>query len=229
MKWLLAAGLAAILLSIAVFYLAGTGRIGLPGDTSPSAEQSVEHIFAVTIGRRELIVDGRILRRVRRLDDGRVHQIDLSVPWPSTAERLLSHGDPVPEPQAVEDAVFVSIQERRVANPSGERLENVYPRYLMPQEEGEAPVIAGLTQHRFEDGSAYSQQDLFAGETPSGEPVAIRCQRKLDDLIQPMCRRTILLGDKLAAVYRFHRDHLEEWRDVETLVQNLLAEFQPES
>jgi hypothetical protein len=79
----------------------------------------------------------------------------------------------------------------------------------------------GLTRYRFKTGSGYDDQELFvAGE---GERRFIaRCFRQKAQSIAATCTRDRLADTGMAVRYRFNRDLLPEWQQLEAGVTALL-------
>jgi hypothetical protein len=192
-----------------------------------NGEQWSDAVFPVFVGNETFIIDGRQLRRIERSETGVVERIELALPIDGTGIGLLSDVVFEPAEARISDSVFVSIQHRSTITDAAQRLERIYPYYIESEPRGTAYE---LTQHRFADDTAYANQELFQGTLSDGAAFAMRCDVPRDDGLPSMCRRQIVGEGNLAIIYRYHRDHLSQWRTIETMVAALIGElWQPES
>jgi len=79
--------------------------------------------------------------------------------------------------------------------------------------------------HEFASDSSYADEDLFLGEDEDGNTVAFLCTRLTTVVPSPNCRRDLELADGLRLSYRFKRAHLEEWRQINSGLLNLVASY----
>jgi hypothetical protein len=178
-------------------------------------EVSRDGVFPVTIGDGRFIVSGRFLRRIARDDKGEVEQIELALPWPADVEAVLTEAVVAPDAPRVSDTVFVSIKRRDVLAQVAERLERIYPHYLSDEE---PRLVHGLEARSFNDDTAYRGQELLSGTAEDGLEFALSCDIRRTDNMPSMCRRQFLVQEGFAVIYRYHRDHLADWRDIEAMV-----------
>lgn len=154
---------------------------------------------------------------VERRMFGGVQRIVLRFPWPF-AENTKPPRDGALE---LNDTIRVVIAPRSERLSPAERLDRVYPLYF---EGRPTPFENGLTRHDFAAGSPYAGEAVYVGTMEHGK-VVIRCAAAAAERGPDGCERQIPLGDGLVARYRFHRDHLPDWRAIEKLAITLPAEF----
>lgn len=183
-------------------------------DGFTDGEVSRDAVFPVTIGDGRFIVSGRVLRRIVRDDKGEVEQIELALPWPADVDAVLTEAVVASDEPRVSDTVFVSIKRRDVLAQVAERLERIYPHYLSDEE---PRLVHGLEARSFNDDTAYRGQELLS-VTEDGLEFALSCDIQRTDNMPSMCRRQFLVQEGFAVIYRYHRDHLADWRDIEAMV-----------
>lgn len=177
-----------------------------------------ERVFATTLGDNRFRLPERYVRTIVEDTAGRVKSIDLHATWP------LQLADPPPvdlgKPRLLDPAtaLYVTITPATANLGGNRRLEEVYRFHF----DGPGTDAGnGLTRHRFKSGSGYDDQELFVAGEGERRFVA-RCFR---DSAQPMvstCTRDRLGDTGMAVRYRFNRDLLPEWQQLEAGVTALL-------
>ena len=179
-------------------------------------------IFPVVLGNETFVVSGRYLRRIQRGDDGTAEQIELALPWPVDVGDILAETTEIDDETRVSRTVFLSIQRRDTIADSTERVERIYPHYLADEE----PQAAfGLATRPFAQGTAYEGQQLLTTTLDDGAEFALRCDIPQVDMMPSMCRRQFMVSDTYVVVYRYHRDHLSDWRDIDGMVSKVFDEL----
>ncbi|ADM09839.1 hypothetical protein PB2503_08929 [Parvularcula bermudensis HTCC2503] len=112
-----------------------------------------------------------------------------------------------------------------------DRLEIQYKPHLADQE-GQ-PFDYGLTHYRFKSAgeitgapSGYTDKELFLGEASDGQMAVLFCY--LEDpsgVIPSECYRTYDLSRTVSVKYKFKKEYLSEWRDIDAGIRNLIADF----
>ncbi len=135
----------------------------------------------------------------------------------------ISENDPEPRDRLLAGGRFVvhfEVHIRRLPMSEADRVEHIY-RERLADPEGDA-FNDELTQYTFDPESSYADQDLFLGEEANGDVVAILCTQRSNVVRNPNCRRTLDLPDGLRLSYRFKRTQLEQWREINDGVIELL-------
>ena len=104
-----------------------------------------------------------------------------------------------------------------------EKFERVYLPHLS-NPKGDAARY-GLMHYKFDDSWEDPDEDLFVHGQSDGSLVVFRCIQNVPTMPSPWCRRDVLLSDTLGVSYRFKRDRLSSWRDIDKGVMSLVNRF----
>ncbi len=148
---------------------------------------------------------------------GTQERVDLSYLWPS-----LLPPDPAIKPTAAAPVdpnvrLFVTIASGDLTLPLIERVQTIYPRYLVP-----APTAGpdGLTLRGFRDGTPYQGEEM-AFDASAPEHFLARCS--LSGVVNSgTCILERRIGNADISI-RFPRDWLKDWKAVATGVDRLIA------
>lgn len=105
-----------------------------------------------------------------------------------------------------------------------ERFELVYKRLVINPDGERGPY--GLRRYDFQPDTGYKDEELYVHAGANGKFLMLRCFKDLPHIVAPTCRRDILYGDTLALHYRFKRDQLDNWRDIDQRVRTLVKSFE---
>lgn len=208
------------IIALGLTTLSGVGYLMWPGWPQPAPEEDAPalpvHVAGVAFN-----VPPAAIRFPPQRRSGAQPRLDLAYQWPALtppdrASRPLLTGQVGPQP-----LVFLSIAEPQEKLSPGERLRNIYPRFLA------ASAFVGpegLTGIRFRDGTPYQGEDLmFDPDRP--EAFITRCGRDA-----PAMPATCLLERRIGpaeVTIRFPRLWLQDWlaldRDLERLLDRLRA------
>ena len=114
------------------------------------------------------------------------------------------------------DRIFLSIAAHHDALAPETRVRTIYPRYL---EQTAPPAQDGLTVRAFREGSPYSGEDLFLGDTPA---LSARCTRDAKTPGMCLSERRVEGAD---LTFRFPRSWLTHWSDVAEAMDRLTAQL----
>lgn len=168
-------------------------------------------------------IESAAIREPVQRRPGAQERVDLAYLWPS-----LSPPDPAIKikagvPVDPNERMFVTIQNGRDTMPAMERVQTIYPRYLVP-----APTAgpAGLTYRGFRDDTPYKGEELaFDAQAP--EHFLARCSRK-GAVNSGNCLLERRIGNAEITV-RFPRAWLSDWKSVADGIDRLLARLHPAS
>ena len=109
-----------------------------------------------------------------------------------------------------------------------ERLERIYmPRVVDTLGK---PVRAGLIRYEFaDDRGRFKNEDLFVGKLEGGGKAVILCVKETEEVDNPNCRRDFEFGSQLSLSYRFKRSHLEDWREINGSILELINQFEADA
>ena len=148
-------------------------------------------------------------------------RVDLSYLWPSLAPPDPAIKPTVGAPLDPNERLFVTISSGDATLPLMDRVQTIYPRYLVAQPVAGFP---GLTYRGFRDDSPYQGEDLVF-ESNAPEHFLARCSRKgVTNTGVCLLERRIGNAD---ITFRFPRDWLPDWDNVAKSVDRLVARLHP--
>lgn len=166
-------------------------------------------------------VEPAAIREAIQRRPGTQDRIDMSYLWPSLAPPDPSLKPTVGNPVNPNQRLFVTIASGDVTLPLIERVNEIYPRYLVPEP---APGPDGLTLRGFRDGTAYQGEELVF-EQASPEHFLARCSNKgVTNSGTCLLERRIGKAD---ITFRFPRDWLSDWKKVAAGIDRLQARLHP--
>jgi hypothetical protein len=171
----------------------------------------------VVAGTSFSIEPAAIRMRVQRRP-GVQERIDLAYVWPE-----LTPPDPMQKADAAPtEKLFVTIQGSDGTLPPMQRVETIYPRYLVTEP---VPGPAGLTLRAFRDDTPYRGEELvFDSEAP--KHFLARCSTH-GAVGAGNCLIDRRIGDADITI-RFSREWLDDWRKVADGVDALMARLHPQ-
>jgi hypothetical protein len=150
-------------------------------------------------------------------------RIDLAYLWPSLTPPDPALRPTLGAPVDPNERLFVTIGSGDSTLPLIERVQTIYPRYLVPE-----PTAgpAGLTLRGFRDGTPYQGEELVF-EPAAPEHFLARCSRKgVTNSGTCLMERRIGNAD---ITLRFPRDWLSDWKSVAAGIDRLIARLHPNS
>jgi hypothetical protein len=154
---------------------------------------------------------------------GTQQRIDLAYLWPSLVppDPALKASDGMPANP--NERLFLTIQVGDGTLPLLERVQTIYPRYLVPE-----PVAGptGLTLRGFRDDTPYQGEELVF-ESLAPEHFLARCARR-GVINSGGCLLERRIGNADITI-RFPRDWLSDWQSVASGIDRLLARLHPQS
>lgn len=174
----------------------------------------------------QLNIEPAAIRQAVQRKPGMQERIDLNYLWPSLKP-------PDPALRAINDVpvnpngrLFLTIQSSDGTLPLMERVQTIYPRYLVPQPQ---PGPDGLTLRGFRDDTPYKGEELvFDSKTP--QRFLARCSRKgvTSSVVNSAgnCLLERRIGDADIMI-RFPRDWLNDWQALAQGIDGLMARLHP--
>jgi hypothetical protein len=166
-------------------------------------------------------IEPAAIREAIQRRPGTQERVDLSYLWPSLAPPDPSVKPSVGNPVNPNERLFVTIASGETTLPLMERVQEIYPRYLVPE-----PVAGpdGLTLRGFRDGTPYQGEELVF-EQAQPEHFLARCSRK-GVTNSGICLLERRIG-KADITFRFPRDWLNDWKTVAAGIDRLQARLHP--
>jgi hypothetical protein len=148
-------------------------------------------------------------------------RVDLAYLWPSLMPPDPTRKPTVGAPVDPNERVFITIQAADGTLPLLERVQTIYPRYLVAEPVAGPP---GLTLRGFRDDTPYAGEELVF-ESIAPEHFLARCSlRGVVNLGSCLLERRIGNAD---ITVRFPRDWLTDWQSVANGVDRLIARLHP--
>lgn len=148
-------------------------------------------------------------------------RVDLAYLWPSLLPPDPARKATVGAPVDPNERLFVTIQTGDGTLPLLERVQTIYPRYLVAE-----PVAgpAGLTLRGFREDTPYAGEEL-AFESQAPEHFLARCARR-GVINSGSCLLERRIGNADITI-RFPRDWLGDWQSVAAGIDRLIARLHP--
>jgi hypothetical protein len=166
-------------------------------------------------------IEPAAIRQAIQRKPGTQDRIDLAYLWPSLVPpdpaRKATVGDPV-DPN---ERLFITIQTVDGTLPLMERVQNIYPRYMVPE-----PVAGpeGLSVRPFRKDTPYKDEELVF-ESAAPEHFLARCARK-GVVNSGSCLLERRIGNADITV-RFPRDWLNDWQNIAGGIDRLMMRLHP--
>jgi hypothetical protein len=152
---------------------------------------------------------------------GTQERVDLAYLWPSLTPPDPALRPTMGAPVDPNERLFVIIAAGDSTLPLIERVQTIYPRYLVPE-----PTAGpdGLTLRGFRDGTPYQGEELVF-ESAAPEHFLARCSRKgVTNTGTCLLERRIGKAD---ITLRFARDWLSDWKSVASGIDRLIVRLHP--
>jgi hypothetical protein len=176
----------------------------------------------VVAGTASNIEPAAIRMRVQR-HPGTQARVDLAYVWPALTPPDAAEKSPPPgAPPAPLERLFVSIEGADGTMPPIQRVETIYPRYMVAE-----PVAgpAGLTVRGFRKDTPYAGEELIF-ESNNPQHFLARCATH-GVIGSGSCLLEKRIGEA-DLTFRFPRDWLRNWQQVAHAVDTLMARLHPQ-
>jgi len=184
------------------------------GDNDPRTRK-LTHIKLEDI---ELLIPSNLVARVKRRALGGVRQVDMEIPWPFDPNAT------IPPPEEVTDhtdQLILTFMPRTSELSFTERFDGIYRPYITHRP---TKVEAGLSRYPFSTNSPYADIEYYVGKIGS-TTLYIKCELRASSLGPKLCSNTIKVSPKTSLRYRFARNHLAQWRDIDHTARQLLLQL----
>jgi hypothetical protein len=183
-------------------YRASLTLSGLSDDATP---------VPLTVAGERLTIPRNMLRDAAVSAGSDQKQADLVLHWPSLEGYSKSLAADFKDGSASAPLVYVTIGPRTVPLDAAARLENVYARYFV----GDAlPAPEGLTARRLSLDSGYDGEIVYFAAGGADRFVA-RCLADAAPETPATCLRDIGIGRNMTLLYRFNRDIVRNWKELD--------------
>lgn len=210
---------AAIMIATALLVAAiagGVAAYALSLRQKPSARTHV----AIILGERTLVVPSDLIVVKEQRQGGPLDRLDLVAGWPSFGAPQFVTRDETGKarPVPLSHNLTIAIMPSDTTLDPSERTSQLYGRFLEPDVWSNP---GGLVMRRFQPGSPYQGEELFA-TPPTGREFAARCPASDQANGAERCL-AILRSDGFDIEIGFDRSLLSHWRQLKDGVRTLLA------
>jgi hypothetical protein len=216
--------LAAPLLVFAAVIVAAAGYVGyVLWPRWPDAPARDAPSLPIVISGTAFNIEPAAIRQAVQRKPGTQERVDLAYLWPSLTppDSATKTADDIPIDTT--QRLFVTIETSDGTLPLMDRVQTIYPRYLVAEPTAGPP---GLTLRAFRDGTPYQGEELvFESQAP--EHFLARCTVR-GVVNSGGCLLERRIGDADITV-RFPRAWLSDWQHVAQGIDSLLARLHPQS
>jgi hypothetical protein len=175
----------------------------------------------ITVAGITFNIEPAAIRMAVQRKPGTQERVDLSYLWPSLQPPDPANKPTVGAPANPNERLFVTIASGDATLPLMERVETIYPRYLVA-----APTAGpdGLTLRGFRNGTPYQGEELAF---ESAAPAHFLAHCSLRGVVNSGgCLLERRIGNADVSI-RFPRDWLTDWKSVAAGIDTLIARLHP--
>jgi hypothetical protein len=178
-------------------------------------------LHEIVIGNNVIAAPANAIRFERARRDGIAQRLDLYLRWPELegySEAARSDFNNVDGSRRI---IFLSFEERMMSRDMSGRYAPIYSSMIVKPG---VPGPSGITLYGFNELSGYLNETLAVAEIPGSEPFVARCLSgpNAEESLAP-CERDIQIGDNLSLSYRFPKEFLGNWRELDIAVRKKAA------
>lgn len=190
--------------------------------TEHAAPTEDSHRIAISVGSMGFRIPGDYLLFASDRKGGKRTNVRMAAFLPDLRGYSASESHALAGNAPDSEVVYLNLREERFNVSEKERIERIYMPQLVSTNAAAGPF--GLKLYAFKPSTGYRDDDLFIGDGDVG-PVALRCTRPSQLTPSPNCLREVLLGPGVTLTYRFKRAHLEDWKDIDKNIRELIGSF----
>lgn len=170
----------------------------------------------IVIGNNVVVTTDNTIRFERQRHDGVTSRLDLYFRWPQMDGYSREASADFNNASGVRNVLFVSFEPRMMSRDMSGRFEPIYKSLIV---EPPSPGPGGLAVYNFSEKSGYLNEVLAVAPRGEADPYVVRCLAgaSAEESLAP-CERDIQLGDELSLSYRFPKELLPDWRQLDAVV-----------
>jgi hypothetical protein len=175
----------------------------------------------LAIGAENLAIPANMLRFAKTRRGGPVASADLVLHWPLLEGYSEASADAFKDGAPTAPIIYATISTRDSPLDSTGRLDDVYARFFVGKP---VPAPAGLVGRHLSKDSGYEGEIVYFMPSEP-RPFVTRCLADSTPDMPATCLRDVNFGNGLSLLYRFNRDRLEDWRELDARLQKLANGF----
>lgn len=204
---------------ILAYYLAPTPPELMEEQPAPTDDTA---LVALHVGETGFHIPANYLPFASTRKNARFDAVSLVALLPGLEGYALNHAQDFANAGPDSNVINMKLRSDKNARSEEEQMQRIYlPQVVSPDG---TPAMYGLTHYAFKPDAGYPDEELFVGMTNAGIMV-LRCSNPGTGLPAPSCLRDLSLGNGIALSYRFKRNHLEDWREIDADMRALAGSF----
>lgn len=175
----------------------------------------------IVIGNNVITVPANMIRFERARRDGVAARLDLYLRYPQMNGYSETARDDFNRTGTGKNIVFLAFEEQVMSRDMSGRFAPIYSALIA---QPGRPGPGGTTVFDFAESSGYLNETLVIAERAVGAPFVARCLKEsvAEQALAP-CERDILVGERLSLTYRFPRQMLADWQELDAAVAKAAA------
>lgn len=175
---------------------------------------------SITVGAVPLAVPGNMIRYAADRG-GDLAKVDLFADWRNGEGYSLERAALFQPGAAGTPVVYFALRPTEGSMSPEFRFRSVYPRVLAEDSRTEA---GGIMVRGFKRGYGYDGEELYIARDPE-RPLAARCLIDESEEASACLSEFRTADGRLDVSYRFRRDQVAEWREIDAALRRLVAGF----
>jgi len=190
---------------------------------TPLSSIKTEQVETI-IGNARFLIPENYTRFLNQRSGGKQNSINLHALLPDLQPYEEEVDEDFNDHSAMSNVVFITLAEKKYPLSSSRRLKEVYSKHLAEPQPEDGPN--GLQLFRFRQNSGYANQELMVGTDSEGRMALIMCDKSRPQVESPNCTRSLLFGPGLELSYRYKKQHIGEWYEIDAALTRLVARFE---
>ncbi|WP_312361701.1 hypothetical protein [Ensifer sp.] len=187
-------------------------KLALAGHTSSLT------VYDIFVGQDHLRLPANVIRFENQRATSISERVDLYLTWPALEGYSDDNRHFFNDVSRPEGLIFLQISQSTMSRDMSGRLDPIYTQVF----DGSASVGAdGLTRHGVKATSSYAGEIFLTAERDGEPPYVVRCLAQASNEVSTSadCQRDVHAGKDLVVLYRFSRNLLPQWREIDNAVQ----------
>ncbi|MDP9629844.1 UNVERIFIED_ORG: hypothetical protein J2W85_001905 [Ensifer adhaerens] len=173
--------------------------------------------YDIFIGQDHLRLPANVIRFENQRATSIAERVDVYVTWPALEGYSDDNRNLFNDVSRPEALIFLQIAQSTMSRDMSGRLDPIYTQVF---EGATGPGPNGLTRHAVKATSSYAGEAFFTAAREKEPPYVVRClePRANEASTSADCQRDIHAGKDLVVLYRFSRNLLPQWREIDNAV-----------